>query len=508
MKTSIKDFTGRSWLFEVIDNWLRNTTERFFILTGESGVGISSISNQLIQRSYITAYHFCQAGDLETTKSSNILRSLAIQLGNLPNYGQALASTIKLVDLQAQVNSIDSSMTESQIAKLYIDNLAPNDPENELEILIKAPLTILQPQPTNIVILIDSLYEAAITGDENIIRLFAQLSNLDLPSCVRFILTSRPRDPLLQEFSTVTPYYIENTSQENLTDIWQYVEERLKQPHFQNILTVSVQGAPVTSGILSSQITNWAKGNFLYAKLLINNIVAKQSLDNLEPSSKNIDGIYHSFLNNINVDERQNYQHILNILIVAQQPLTQEQLTNFTNIDNLSQYLKELHEFLYVDNETYSIFHQSLRDYFLDKKRSGEFWCDASFYHNLVIQYYQQDTTWEEVDFQKFDKYGLLYLVRHLDAARRIEEVYNLLTSSSKWMEAKYNAFSSNAPYIDDLELAINKFPKLLQPDQLRMLMKRYVALRNIQAGTEKKRENQVGGERCMFFIEEEAPKL
>lgn len=40
------------------------------------------------------------------------------------------------------------------------------------------------------------------------------------------------------------------------------------------------------------------------------------------------------------------------------------------------------------------------------------------------------------------------------------------------------------------------------------MLMKRYVALRNIQAGTGKKRENQVGGERCMFFIEEEAPKL
>ncbi|MBW4605597.1 MAG: hypothetical protein KME29_40125 [Calothrix sp. FI2-JRJ7] len=504
MKTSIKDFTGRSWLFEVIDNWLRNTTERFFILTGESGVGISSISTQLIQRSCITAYHFCLAGDVETTKSSNILRSIAIQLGNLPNYGQALASTIKPVDLLAQINSIDSSMTESQIAKLYIDNLAPNDPENELEILIKAPLTILQSQPTNIVILIDSLYEAAITGDENVIRLFAQLSNLDLPQGVRFILTSRPRDPLLQEFSSVTPYYIENRSQENLTDIWQYVEERLKQPHFQNIF----DKAPVTSGILSSQIVNWAKGNFLYTKLLIDNIVAKQSLDSLEALPKSIDGIYHSFLNNINADKQQHYQHILSILTVAQQPLTQEHLKNFTSIDNISHYLEELHEFLYVDNGTYSIFHQSLRDYFLDKKRSREFWCDASFYHNLIIQHYQQDTTWEEVDFQKFDNYGLLYLVRHLDAARRVEEVNTLLTSSSKWMEAKYNAFSSNAPYIDDLELAINKFPKLLQPDQLRMLMKRYVALRNIQAGTGKKRENQVGGQRCMFFIEEEVPKL
>lgn len=507
MKTFIKDFTGRNWLFEIIDNWLRNTTERFFILTGEPGVGISAISTELIQRSYITAYHFCQAGDVETTKSSNILRSLAVQLANLPNYGEALASTIKPVDLLSQVSNIDPSMTESQIAKLYIDNLAPNDPENELEILIKAPLSILQ--PTNILVLIDSLYEAAITEDENIIRLFAQLSNLDLPSFVRFILTSRPRDPLLREFSTVTPYYIENTSQENLADIWQYVEERLKQPDFQDILSKPSREAPVTSGILSSQIVNWAKGNFLYTKLLLDNIVAKQSLDNIEALPKSIDDIYHSFLNKINADECQRYQHILNILTVAQQPLTQEKLTNFTSIDNISHYLEELHEFLYVDNETYSIFHQSLRDYLLDKKRSGDFWCDASLYHNSIIQYYQQDTTWEEVDFQKFDNYGLMYLVRHLDAVRRIEEVYTLLTSSNKWMEAKFSAFSSNAPYIDDLELAINKFPKLLQPDQLRMLMKRYVALRNTQTGTGKQKcENQSAGEIRMFYIEEEAPKL
>ncbi|RUT05626.1 hypothetical protein DSM106972_036330 [Dulcicalothrix desertica PCC 7102] len=504
MKTYIEDFTGRNWLFELIDNWLTNTSERFFILTGESGVGISSISTQLIQRSYITAYHFCQAGDVETTKSSNILRSLAIQLGNLPNYGQALATTVKPLDLLSAVNSIDSSMTESQITQLYIDNLAPNDPENELEILIRRPLTILQPQPTNIVILIDSLYEAAITGDENIIRLFAQLSNLDLPSFVRFILTSRPRDPLLREFSTVTPYYIENTSQKNQADIWQYVEERLKQPDFQNIL----DKAPVTSGTLSSQIVNWAKGNFLYTKLLIDNIVTQEFIDNTEALPKCIDDIYHSFLNNINIDERQNYQYILGVLSAAQQPLTQEQLINFTRIESIFYYLDKLNKFLYIENETYCIFHQSLRDYLLDKKRSGEFWCDASFYHNLIIQHYQQDTTWEEVDFQKFDNYGLLYLVRHLDAARRVEEVNTLLTSSSKWMEAKFNAFSNNASYIDDLELAINKFPKLLQPDQLRMLMKRYVALRNIQAGTGKKRENHVGGQRCMFFIEEEAPKL
>ncbi|BAZ11761.1 hypothetical protein NIES4071_35870 [Calothrix sp. NIES-4071] len=496
MKTSIKDFTGRNWLFERIHNWLTAGSERFFILTGEPGVGISAISTQLIERGCIAAYHFCKAGDVETTKSTNILRSLATQLGNIPNYGQALASTIKSTDLQAEVNCIES-MTESQIAKLYIDSLAPNDPENELEILIRLPLTALQPQSSNIVILIDSLYEAKITGDENIIRLFAQLSNLELPNWVRFILTSRPGDSLLQEFSA-TPYHIENTSQENQADIWQYVSERL-----------------ITSGTLSGQIVNWAKGNFLYAKLLIDNIIAQQSLDNVEALPKSIDEIYYNFLSHTDVD-RENYQKILGILTVAQQPLTLEQLIKFTeiNLDKLSYCLEELHQFLDVNldvnndegNVTYTIFHQSLRDYLLDKKRSGDFWCDASSQHNLIIEYYKQDTTWEELDLLKIDNYGLLYLVRHLDAARRIEEVYTLLTSSSKWMEAKFAAFSSNIPYIDDLELAMNKFPKLLQQDQLRTLIKRYVALRS--GGGGKVQAKRGASERRIFYIHQEAPKL
>jgi hypothetical protein len=505
MKTFIEDFTGRDWLFECIDNWLALQSERFFILTGDVGIGISAISTKLIQRNNITAYHFCKNGDVETTKSSNILRSLATQLENLPGYGHALASTVRPVDLQAEVNYLES-MTESEIVKLYIDNLAPNDPENELEILFSRPLITLQPQTNNLVILIDSLYEAGITGDENIIRLLAKLANLNLPDWVRFILTSRPNDPLLGELSAVTPLYIESTSQENLTDIWQYVEKCLKQRYFQEML----DKVPVTSGALSSCIVSHAKGNFLYTKLLINNIT-QESLSDLEALPNNIDDIYHHFLTSININKREKYQLILNIMVIAQQPLTQEQLRNFTHIDinDLSDYLKEISQLLYINNETYTIFHQSLREYLLDKKRSGNLWCNAGLYHNLIIDYYKQKTAWEEIDFQKFDKYGLLYLVRHLDAAKRVDEVYTILTSSSKWMEAKYNAFSTNASYLDDLELAINKFPKLLQPDQLRMLIKRYVGLRNKKAASvTERRQNQTGMETSMFFVEEEAPKL
>ena len=38
-----ENFTGRQWVFDEIDRWLKESEERFFILTGEPGVGKSAI---------------------------------------------------------------------------------------------------------------------------------------------------------------------------------------------------------------------------------------------------------------------------------------------------------------------------------------------------------------------------------------------------------------------------------------------------------------------------------
>jgi DNA replication protein DnaC len=44
-----ENFTGRQWVFDDIDRWLRESEERFFILTGEPGVGKSAIAARLTQ---------------------------------------------------------------------------------------------------------------------------------------------------------------------------------------------------------------------------------------------------------------------------------------------------------------------------------------------------------------------------------------------------------------------------------------------------------------------------
>jgi len=71
-----KVFTGGSHILSEIDHWLQQKDQRFFILTGEPGVGKSAIIAHLTQtHKDIFAYHFCQADDANTLKPGQIVRS-------------------------------------------------------------------------------------------------------------------------------------------------------------------------------------------------------------------------------------------------------------------------------------------------------------------------------------------------------------------------------------------------------------------------------------------------
>ena len=75
-----QNFTGRTWVFEAINDWLdKPDAPRFFLLTGEPGSGKSAIAARLVQFSlgrvpppnglshftpgFLNAIHFCRADD-------------------------------------------------------------------------------------------------------------------------------------------------------------------------------------------------------------------------------------------------------------------------------------------------------------------------------------------------------------------------------------------------------------------------------------------------------------
>ena len=481
IKRLTEGFTGREWVFKEIDRWLQQENQRFFILTGEPGVGKSAITARLTQiRDDVVAYHFCRAGDVETVRTGRILRSLAAQLGkHLPDYGHALANTIKPVHLRIEVNINIGSMTGSEVTGVYIKNLKASDPENELDILIRAPLEELQrmyaerqqTQPALAIILIDSLDEAVTTTGTNLVKLLTQLSkSTSLPSWVRFVMTSRPERRVLRGFEPLKPYQLREKSDESLSDIRRYVNDRVAQPALQNCLQVN-QVQPQT---LINNITNLSHGNFLYTTLLLNDIEAgRQALDNLAALPKSIDDIYHSFLSRFSEEDWSKlYKPIFGILLIALEPISEEQILNFTKIDSedVRYSIRIASQFFDVETdeqnkEIYSIFHQSLRDYLLDKDRNLDFWCDALKQHQRIVTFYEKTSKfWQELE--PIDSYGRNYLAQHLVNSDQVEKLHKLLKSEiydeqykqkrPAWFKVKDDK-GETASFLEDLELAWSK---------------------------------------------------
>jgi tetratricopeptide (TPR) repeat protein len=517
-----ENFTGRQWVFDDIDRWLKESEERFFILTGEPGVGKSAIAARLTQiRDDVAAYHFCRANDVETVRPARILRSLAAQLGeHLTDYGQALANTIKPIHLRVEVNITIGSMTGSQVTGVYIENLKESDPENELDILIRAPLEELQKmyaerqqaQPTLAIILIDSLDEAVTTTGTNLVKLLTQLSkSISLPSWVRFIMTSRPERRVLRGFEPLKPHHLQEESDASLADVRQYIEDRVDQPALQDQLQVN-QIQPQT---LINEITNLSRGNFLYTTLLLNDIEAgRQALDNLAALPKSIDDIYHGFLSRFSEEDwSDRYKPIFGVLTVAQEPVSEKQISNFTNVDpeDIRDNIRIARQFFSVDlnvesQEVYSLFHQSLRDYLLNKERNLDFWINAKKQHLCVAKYYYLvEYVWSEVNFQAIDSYGFRHLSFHLLKAERKEELYRLLTASPSWMIAKSANCIGDAAYVEDLELAIDDFTISPEPSELLTLIELHTARQIVNQRLSRHRD---AGLQALIWLEKEAEAL
>ena len=354
----------------------------------------------------------------------------------------------------------------------------------------------------------------------------------DLPPWIRFILTARPgilkaspgSDTALQ-FQSLKHYELEK----NLTDIEWYVTRRVweniepsqailkflwqwylelpkeqtvdsgklslwlmrfsaylttksNQPKF-NFQTRLGQ-AELSAEKLVDKVTKLSNGNFLYTRLVMDGIsTGELSLKNLSALPKNLYEVYQRFLRHRCSVRKwiHLYQPLLGTLTVTQEAISSAQLAKFAKVASdqvggvpqvegaiaiLQQFLDE------VENDEgqklYTIFHQSLREYLLDKNHNQDFWCDALEQHEAVVNVYKNNiASWNDVIWNEVDSYGLSHLTKHLylqievtktrNKTSNIEQLHqNLYTFICKpLMLAKADRFKSDQPFSEDVKLLI-----------------------------------------------------
>ncbi|MEG3918531.1 AAA family ATPase [Microcoleus sp. T3_A4] len=461
-------FIGREWVFEEIDRWLQKENERFFILTGEPGVGKSAIAARLTQlRLDIAAYHFCIAGRSGTIEPNHVLLSLAAQLIDyFPDYAEALANTIKPLRLSVNVEITIETIKDSEVRGVVINNLHTQNPQEALNVVLRRSLAALPNPPQQpVLLLIDSLDEAVtLRGDNNLVTLLAEAN--DLPLWVRFVFTTRSERRVLRYFERLKPYTLAAESQMNLDDIRQYIENRVGKEKMQ----ARLQSAKVEPQTFVNRLSELSSGNFLYTKILLNDIEAgRQTLDDLSALPQSLDEIYHGFLKRFTVSEwEERYQPILGVLAVAQEPITEVQLAHFTGIGQgkIRQNLGVVRQFLDISDDghgrkTFSVFHQSLRDYLLNEERNIDFWCEAKEQHQRLVDYYMaDDQSWHTKPTS--DRYLWHHLAYHLSGASKNSELRALLFNFD-WLQAKLDATDVNALIADFNFLANDSDLSLVQ---------------------------------------------
>ena len=426
-----RDFTGRAWLFERLDQWLAKPRSRVFLITGDPGTGKSAILATLVHRNpHVGAFHFCVSSLADSLDPLRFVRSVAAQLASqMPGYRTAL-------------NELDK------------EEFAESDPGSAFRRLVAGPLQRESP-PHPVLLLVDALDESLRAGERNIAAMLRDRMD-DLPSWVRIVASSRLQPEILDLFSNYDPEHIEAAGDENLGDIDRYLGSKLQEPALAELLRVS----NADTSAVAERIKTRSEGNFLYVTQVLRGIesgrIRPQEIDRF-PSG--LVGIYQSFFERL-FPAGQGFDDtraLLNVLAAAREPLSASQIARFLGQRQatVELLLQRVAPFFPVRAHVYQPYHKSILDWLNgDAGGNRTFRVDQEDGHRRIgaalLADYRAGT---------LDRMVVSHLPAHLIEMRAWDELSEVLTDL-RFVAAKC-AGAMTFDLVKDYERAIDTLPEL-----------------------------------------------
>jgi hypothetical protein len=439
LKQRIDSFTGRVWLLNAVKNWLADAErKRFFVLTGGPGTGKSMIAAwlwgagptpaepgaraKLIElRDLVGATHFCGDGG-GNRDPKTAAQNIAAQLEEkVPGFRDAVLEGLDS-GIRAEVNvRVDSAAPQSMVAGLLIQNLGSLSGEIAFNRLVRDPLKKVYAKgyDQRLILIIDSMDEAEnFSGDVRIPYLISNLS--DLPSQVSILVTTRADERVLQYFPVACSRRVDlvEDAPTDVDDIQLYAEQNLWKLD------------EATARDLAVEISTRAQGVFLYASLIIPELIAaiERGEDPRKfPLPQGLTDLYRMFLGRELTRDKgkwfKSYAPLLGSVAIAQGAgLCREQLERLVG-PAYREALLTCRQYLVAESSRgpFRIFHQSFVQLLFDEEAMGSYRIEPREMHHRIVESYKEEYTgrWDAID-----DYGMDHLLWHLleldtDEARR-----------------------------------------------------------------------------------------
>ena len=444
-------FSGRSWIFEFISDWL-DSPERTMAIIGSPGSGKSAIAVQAARSSlghasasydrlyggWLSATHFCDSYRSETLDPVLFVRSVIRQFSvGIPGFADAVhRAAIDIAGTPVYVTATVTAGTVYPAATVLgaeVDLRGYTSGEMASRILGEALRSLdLTIRP---VVLVDGIDEAAaFPTDVTMADLLTGPTFQDLP--IRLLITSRPAGFMFPPGIRVVD--LDAEADHGYADVQQYARQRLIPTVPQDQLDS-----------LSSSLASASGGNFLYAYHVVGTIldgdraVAAPDIWVAPLLPGDLAEVYEGFrrraIATTGPEDRRRYwrtvlRPVLSLLAVAQgDGLTRRQLQVISGLDTdaVNDALEDLSQFLQLGEPAAPIrvFHNSFREYLTSGPTAGLPTVDASTAHAKIttaaLRQAQAHGGIARSGWEHADDYTVRYLPSH---ARRAGMLPDLLT--------------------------------------------------------------------------------
>lgn len=349
-----KEFYGRKWLEEYIEDWQDRRSTKTLILYGKPGSGKSAFSvNYSHYNSDVYGCFLCEWNREYTITPNRFIRTMAFRLATkLPDYRSML-----LHQLEENV-----CLEEMKAEELF-------------DFLLVYPLShLIDGNRETGIIVVDGLDEAEIGNDNPLADVFSKCIKR-LPRWIKFLFTSRPERKVSKYFQDCESIDIIGDMPKGYNDIMAYLIKSLTTELRQ------------TSNKLETlnKICELSEGIFLYAELLVadvkNDII---KLSDIDVFPKGLNAFYRVSMERKFTTKESflSVRGVLELLSISE-TIPEELLRKACRCTQYSYltYLDKLGSWItrYEKNGLYLLgfSHKSVKDWFSNRDQSGEYYIDC-----------------------------------------------------------------------------------------------------------------------------------